>query len=156
MRLPLLALAWGLALAACSADPGTGPVEIAWDRDTCEHCYMTIGDRRAAAQIRIAPGGPPHLFDDLGCALLFLDAQREAHLEANLDAKKKSYDFAELWVRDSEGDRWLDGRAARYVEVAGTPMDYGFGAVAAPSGASLDEIWTRIREIEDERRRARR
>jgi len=129
-----------LAAAACSGDPSTGPAEVAWDRDTCEHCYMTVGDRRAAAQVRLDPGGPAHFFDDLGCALLFLDE------------KQRRQDFAELWVRDREEDRWLDGRIAHYVEVSSTPMEYGFAAVSVPSGASLDETWDIIREMEDERR----
>ena len=133
-----------LVLAACSGEPETGPVAVAWDRDACEHCYMTVGDRRTAAEVRVEPGGPVHVFDDLGCALLYLDERPEPS------------DFAELWVRDLSGDRWLDGRTARYVEVPSTPMEYGFAAVESPAGISLDEAWKAIREMEDERRSARR
>jgi hypothetical protein len=136
-----------LATLACSSEPATGPTEIAWDRDTCAHCYMTIGDRDTAAELRIDPGGPVLAFDDLGCALLYLDARREAG-----DAEA---DFAELWVRDPGADGWLDGRGARYGKVSSTPMDYGFAATAGPAGISLAEIWTAIREVEDERRNAR-
>jgi hypothetical protein len=136
-----------LALLACSGEPATGPSDIAWDREPCAHCYMTIGNRDTAAEIRIDPGGPILAFDDLGCALLYLDARSEGH--AGQD------DFAELWVRDRGADGWLDGRSARYGKVASTPMDYGFAATGDSAGASLQEVWTSIREMEDERRNAR-
>ena len=150
-RVPMravLALFAVLATLACSGEPATGPTEIAWDRDTCAHCYMTIGDRGTAAEVRIDPGGPVLAFDDLGCALLYLDARSEG--------RSDPADFAELWVRDHGGDGWLDGRVARYGKVATTPMEYGFATTADPDGASLQEAWALIREMEDERRTARR
>lgn len=141
-------LAFGVAafamLLACSGAPARGPVEVAWDRDTCAHCYMTIGDRRAAAQLRREPGGEMQLFDDLGCAVLYLGDR----------------DFAELWVRDASGSEWIDARQARFTAGATTPMDYGFVAAGADgealaAGLTLDRVRTAIREIEDERRSAR-
>ena len=92
--------AWlaGLALAmlACSGAPDSGPVELTWDRDACAHCYMTIGDRHAAAQLRLEAGGDAHLSDDLGCALLFAEA-RASDPEAPRE-------IAEIWVRDARGE----------------------------------------------------
>lgn len=142
-----------LALAGCTGAPEAGPVEVVWDRDPCAHCYMTIGDRHAAAQVRLEPGGDAHLFDDLGCALLFIEAQaREDGQEPTAD--RGAQEFAELWVRDSSGQRWIDGRSAQYRRGRPTPMDYGFVADAGAAGVPLPEVWAAIREIEDERRRA--
>jgi hypothetical protein len=132
------------AAFACSGAPSVGPVEVAWDRDACAHCYMTIGDRRAAAQLRREPGGEVQLFDDLGCALLYLGDGA----------------FTELWVRDASGSRWVDARQARFTNGATTPMDYGFVTMAAEgegtaTGLTLDRVRAAVREIEDERRSAR-
>jgi hypothetical protein len=142
-----LPTALGVALFAlgCSTGPESGPVEIAWDRDNCEHCYMTIGDRRVAAQVRVEEGGSAHAFDELGCALLWMNSQGGAERR----------DFAELWVRDPVADRWIDGERTRYTRIAGTPMDYGFVAVVG-EGLSLDDVWTAVVEMEDERRHPRR
>jgi nitrous oxide reductase accessory protein NosL len=134
-----------VALVACSPAPAQGPVEVTWDRDTCERCNMTIGDRRFAAQIRIGPDHRSHGFDDLGCALLWLD-EEDAGLE----------EAFEIWVRDRAGETWLDARSAGYVETKGSPMGYGFGAVRerAEGSLGLAEVHERARAVE-ERRRAR-
>jgi hypothetical protein len=145
----LLFLSLTCLALACSGAPETGPIDVVWDRDTCAHCYMTIGDRHAATQLRPHAGADAMLFDDLGCALLSLE---DGALEDGaLD------DFAgELWVRSPEGDRWIDGRTARYTPGASTPMDYGVIATGDAAGMSLAEARARIQEFEDERRSARR
>ena len=64
-----------LVLTGCGQGPASGPAEIAWDRDTCSYCGMVISDRAHAAEIR---GGPRHKlykFDDLGCALNWLQTR---------------------------------------------------------------------------------
>jgi len=140
--LGLLAVLALLAGPGCRGEAATGPARLAWDRDACAHCYMTIGDRRTAAQLRLTAGGPAFLFDDLGCALLFVAREQGSHLPA------------ELWVRDPEGLHWIDGLAARYASGATTPMGYGFTSSEAPGAVSLAEAWSAIREMEDERRSA--
>lgn len=130
-----------LLLAACGGPAETGPADIHWSRDTCEHCQMAISDPRHAAQVRDARSGRVHLFDDLGCALLWLDAE-------GLDAT-----LGELWVGDPSGSGWLDGRTAAYAADRRTPMGYGFAA--APEGAAgvpLETVRERVRERERERR----
>jgi copper chaperone NosL len=134
---------------ACSGEPQTGPVDLAWDRDTCEHCYMTISDRRSAAQIRLHEGGPAHIFDELGCALLFVDAQAGPPGEG-------ATELAELWVRDPAAASWIDGSSAGYTQIPGTPMDYGFVAAPGDGGMPLSSVWAALIEMEDERRNARR
>ena len=136
-------LALGLLVAACGPGKATGPVEVAWDRDSCERCFMAISDPRFAAQIRSGASVGVTQFDDLGCASLWLDEHRH-----------EAGDRLEVWVRDLRGERWLDATAARYVPGVRTPMNYGFGASAEPVEGALDwaEVRERIREVDGARR----
>jgi nitrous oxide reductase accessory protein NosL len=141
------ALLAALALfgAACAPDTATGPGEIAWDRDVCEHCQMIISERRYAAQVRDADRKRLHRFDDLGCALLWLAGHPSA------DAGN-----AELWVLDPGSGDWIDGRAAHYTVGHRTPMGYGFAPAAGrpPDSLDLAEVRRRILAGTDERRHA--
>lgn len=131
LRGPLRPGLLALLLAACSGDPGTGPVDVKWDRDTCARCNMVLSDRGHAAQIRHVPTdggrGEVRLFDDFGCAVLWLDQQpwRDAP-------------GVELWVTDYRDGRWIDARTAHYVTGRVTPMQYGLGARAEPDSQALD------------------
>ena len=120
-----------LLLAACSGDPGTGPVEVKWDRDVCTRCNMVLSDRQHAAQVRHTPAdgsrGQLKKFDDLGCAVLWLD-QQPWHAEPGV----------EIWVTDHRDGHWLDARSAFYMTGQLTPMQYGLGAQAEPADGSLD------------------
>ncbi len=125
----LLALA---ALAACSGDSGTGPGAVTWDRDACERCRMVLSDRRFAAQVRVpaeqeGKRSRLHRFDDVGCAVLWLDQQ-----------PFKDRPGIEIWVTDHQSGEWIDARTAHYVRVRNTPMEYGLGAQRAPAGGALD------------------
>lgn len=104
-----------LGLSACSGrDGGSGPVEVVWDRDTCERCGMVISDRFHAAQLRDAEGRP-HRFDDLGCALYWRKGK-------GLDGQER-----EFWITDFRHRSWIDARQARYAGGRSTPMGYGYG-----------------------------
>jgi len=111
-----------LISTACTNET-TGHIEIAWDRDTCEKCQMLISDRHFAVQVR-SPKNKVFLFDDLGCALHWLNAQ--------------SWQAQELWVMDFQNQTWLNAHMAHYVAHQKTPMDYGFGATAQATKNSLD------------------
>ena len=78
-RTTLLLIAATALLLGCSGDPGTGPVEVKWDRDICTRCNMVLSDREHSAQVRYTPGdgkrSQVRKFDDLGCAVLWLDQQ---------------------------------------------------------------------------------
>jgi nitrous oxide reductase accessory protein NosL len=129
-----------LGLAACSPTRDTGPAEIVWDRDTCERCLMAISEPRFAAQVR-DHDHRVHRFDDLGCALLWIDEQAAAPRPA------------EIWVANPAADGWLDARSTAYRAGPRTPM--GYGLVPAPAGVDgigLEEAWQKIRKLEDERR----
>ncbi|MBW2372251.1 MAG: protein NosL [Deltaproteobacteria bacterium] len=127
-----------LLLAACGVEPDSGPGKVSWDRDTCERCQMAISDRSFATQLRTTDGHL-HRFDDVGCALIW---------ERDQDA-----DVTEVWVRELEGDAWLDGHDARFVKVRNSPMGYGYGARStAPEGLDLMKLREQILVMEDERR----
>lgn len=143
-RRPLGTLLFGVAvlLAACSGDPGTGPVDVKWDRDVCARCNMVLSDRQHSAQVRHTPAdgrSQVKLFDDLGCAVLWLDQQpwRDA---AGI----------EIWVNDHVTGEWLDARTAHYVRGRITPMQYGLGAQREFVAGALDyaQAVEHIHEIE--------
>lgn len=138
----LLALVW-----ACGP-PARGPGEITWDRDVCERCQMTISDPRFAAQIRSADDHRLHLFDDLGCALLW----QEEH-------EQSGHAVEELWVANRAGDGWLAAGEARYEDGQPTPMNHGIRVAEADmwqTALTLELARQRIVEREHERRAPRR
>ena len=129
-RFPSALLSWasGVAvvltlLTGCADDPGSGPVEVKWDRDVCARCNMVLSDRKHAAQVRYTPAdrrSQVWLFDDLGCAVLWLDKQPWGSDPA-----------VEIWVNDHQHGNWIDARSARYLPGQITPMEYGLGAQPA-------------------------
>lgn len=126
-----------LLLTACSGDPGTGPVEVKWDRDACARCNMVLSDRQHSAQVRFTPidgkRSQVKKFDDLGCAVLWLDQQpwRDAP-------------GVELWVSEQDSGEWIDARSAHYITGKLTPMQYGLGAQRTAGPDTLD--FARARE----------
>ncbi len=133
-----------LALTGCSGDPGTGPVEIKWDRDVCSRCNMVLSDRNHAAQIRFQNAGTRQTvwkFDDLGCALLWLDKQ-----------PWRDDPDAEIWVSEHAGGNWIDARTAHYVTGQLTPMEYGLGAQTEPTADTLSFAQARLHIEQIERR----
>ena len=57
------------------------------------------------------------LFDDLGCAVVWLDQQPWGN---DPDV--------EIWINDHQSGTWIDARSARYLPGQITPMEYGLGA----------------------------
>jgi len=144
--LPLLMLLTLSGLSACSGDPGSGPVEVKWDRTICERCRMVLSDRRFAAEIRVYPEGKRskvHFFDDIGCAVLWLEEDGQAWSD---DPK------TEIWTRDQRTGEWIDARTATYVEGNITPMEYGLGARAGPVAGGMDFAAAKrhIRQVEEQ------
>ena len=116
----LVLTAFVLLLSACGGDSDTGPEEVRWDREICARCAMAVSDHRFAAEVR---GGPAdskskvYKFDDLGCAVVWLDKQ-----------PWKDNPATEIWIKDHQTEQWLDARKAWYVKAKNTPMDYGLAA----------------------------
>lgn len=126
----LLILLLLFTLTGCGGDPGTGPVDVKWDRTACERCRMVLSDRKHSAQVRIT--GPKersraYLFDDIGCAVIWL--------------KGKPFETApstEIWVTDWQSGEWIDARTATYLTGQVTPMEYGLGAQFGAVSGGLD------------------
>jgi len=129
--------------AACSREPETGPVDVRFDRDTCDHCRMVLSDPRFAAEIRYFPpgkGSKVAKFDDIGCAVTWLQEQPFA-------ADEKT----EIWVIDYRNKEWIDARTATYVPMKSTPMEYGLGAQsdAVANGLNFEQAKQKIAEVEE-------
>lgn len=114
-------------LSACSKAPETGPVEVKWDRDACERCRMVLSDRNFAAEVRGGERKEIFKFDELGCALHWLEKQTWKN-----DLK------VEVWVKDFQTQQWLDARKAFYLPNQTTPMDYGFAATSKSGENTVD------------------
>lgn len=127
------------AVAACTRGAQTGPVEIKWDRDVCAHCSMAISDRRFAAQLRGGPKGEVFKFDDVGCAIGFLERQPWGRDAAT-----------QVWVTAYGDGRWLDARTAKYQPGKTSPMGYNFAALApdAGEGVSFDQLRVAVLEFD--------
>ncbi|HIJ21686.1 MAG: protein NosL [Gammaproteobacteria bacterium] len=115
------------ALAGCSNEPQTGPVDVTWDRDNCERCMMALSDRHHAAQIRGGKRHKVHHFDDIGCALLWLEEQ-----------PWKSNPATEIWVNSYQDGDWLNARQSHYIRITHTPMNYGFSAQPEQTEGAVD------------------
>ena len=139
----LLALLLG-ALAACSNDPGSGPLDVKWDRFTCERCRMVLSDRKHGAQVRVpqAEGQSKVLFfDDIGCAVVWLE-----------DKPFRDDPHTEIWVTDWRNGHWIDARKAHYLAGQITPMEYGLGAQSEHNPQAIDFAAARERIFEVERK----
>jgi len=133
-----------LVVAACSGGPDTGPGEVRWDQDVCARCIMAVSDRHFSAQVRGGPAGVRtklYFFDDLGCAVLWLEQQ-----EWRDDPR------TEMWVNDSDSGEWLDAFAAYYEPGNITPMDFGLGARPDAVAGALD-YGQAVQVIHDRERR---
>ncbi len=136
----LLAFGVGLLLSACSGDPGTGPAEVHWDRDSCDRCRMVLSDHYHAAQVRHTDAeGRSQVwrFDDLGCAVIWLEGQSWRDDPA-----------VEIWVTDRNSGEWIDARKATYVEGDHTPMAYGLGALMRDGKIDFAAARAHIHEVE--------
>ena len=137
-----------LFLSSCSGDPGTGPLEPKWDRDTCERCRMVLSDHNFAAQVRYLPEGKKRnkvvWFDDIGCAAIWLS-----------DKPWKDDATTEIWVTDHRNGDWIDARKAFYLKDKLTPMAYGLGAQSDPvkDGMSYEQAKLHILKVELQQRK---
>lgn len=134
--LPLLA-------GGCSGDPGSGPLDVKWDRFACERCRMVLSDRHHAAQVRVPePNGRSRVlfFDDIGCALVWME-----------DKPFRDDPRTEIWVTDWRTGAWLDARKAQYVKGQVTPMEFGLGAQPEAAADTLDYAAAKVHVFDVER-----
>jgi len=101
--------------------------------------------------VRALPDGPQrpqvrgrkwtrvYKFDDIGCAVLWMDQQ-----------VWKDGPAIEIWVADHRDGQWIDARTAHYVRVKNTPMEYGLGAQREPEpeALSFEQAIAHVYEVE--------
>lgn len=101
------------------------PVNFVWDREACEECKMAVSDPHYSAQV-IDPKGSAYFFDDIGCAILWLERQPWK-------------DKARTWVNDVKTKEWVDADKANWISGdPQTPMGYGFAGTLSPVENALD------------------
>jgi nitrous oxide reductase accessory protein NosL len=140
----LLSLVALFFLPACDSGRKKGePAKVHWDRDMCERCKMVLSERKYAAQIVNPKTNKVYEFDDLGCAVLWLDEEKIPWAKT-----------AKIWVTDAKTGEWLDARRAKYTDDSITPMAYGVAAFSEktfPKGhraLHFDEVVELIKKIE--------
>ena len=106
-----------LVLSSCEKKISHEHHEVHWDRDMCDRCKMVVSERNHAAQVLNPQTGEAHMFDDIGCAILWFK-------EENIQWK----DSAKIWITDVKTSKWIDARTAFYDNTHITPMAYGFSA----------------------------
>ncbi|ADV45773.1 nitrous oxide reductase accessory protein NosL [Nitratifractor salsuginis] len=119
-RRDFLLVTLGVALplfSGCKERQKDGAEPVHWDRDMCERCKMVLSERKYAAEITNPNTGKTYKFDDIGCAVLWMD---EEHIPWK--------DRAKIWVTDAKTGQWLDARKALYTDDSITPMAYGIAA----------------------------
>lgn len=132
-----------VSLGGCG-DPGTGPIDVKWDRVSCDRCRMVLSDRKHSAQVRVqeADGrSRVYRFDDIGCAVIWLE-----------DNAWRDDPATEIWVTDWRSGEWIDARTATWITGRVTPMEYGLGAQSEPAAGGLDYAQAKEHIFEVERR----
>jgi hypothetical protein len=101
------------------------PVDFVWDREVCEECKMALSDPHYSAQV-IDPNGKAYFFDDIGCAILWLQRQPWK-------------DKARTWVNDVKTTEWIEAQKANWISgEPQTPMGYGFAATLSAVENALE------------------
>ena len=110
------------------------PVDFVWDRVACEECKMALSDPHYSAQV-IDPKGKAYYFDDIGCAVLWLQRQPWK-------------DKARTWVNDVKTTEWIEAQKANWISGdSQTPMGYGFAATLSAVENALDYATVKKRMV---------
>ena len=90
---------------------------------------MAISERKYAFEIVNPKSGKTYKFDDIGCAVLWMD-------EEKIPWKNKAI----LWITDAKNGKWINARKALYTDDSITPMAYGLAAYTSKSVPKNHEI----------------
>jgi nitrous oxide reductase accessory protein NosL len=125
----------------CEKKPVGAVEQMHWDRDMCERCKMAISERKFAVQIVDPKSDRHYKFDDIGCAVLWMDEEKVPWKEQAI-----------IWITDAKTGEWIDAKKAKYVEGAITPMAFGFAAYTEktlPKEAQVHDFFEVSRRIEE-------
>lgn len=141
---------FSLLFISCSEDkPKNGMHKVHWDRDMCERCKMIVSERKFAVQV-IDEHDKSHMFDDIGCALVWFEEENLSWL-----------DKAKIWINDAHTGEWIDARKSIFAVGNLTPMGYGVSAYtkeSIPKDATqlnFEEASKVIFDIDKEQKRRR-
>jgi nitrous oxide reductase accessory protein NosL len=117
-----------LSFLGCEKAAQDGPHKIHYDRDMCAECKMVISDRNYAIQIVNPINNKAYNFDDIGCAIIWMNNNSEKWL-----------DEAKLYVADHKTAELFEAKEMYWVKGFTTPMDFGFAAFKIkPEGKTYD------------------
>lgn len=140
-RRALLVLGAAAAALACggTAASAPAPAAIAYGRDECDYCRMTIDDPALAAQ-HVGADGRAHRFGEVGCLLAWL-AERGAD-----GAAAGGTAFVAVPATAASSDpSWLAASSARYARgIVRTPMRFDLTAHAPGGAAAATLDWARL------------
>lgn len=124
-------------LVGCDKSVNLDPVNPAWDRDTCTRCNMLISDHHFTAQIVNPQTGDHFSFDDLGCALDWLN---KTHPTWAKDAL--------IYATDAQGEGWVNIQKGVIATPFVTPMSFGLGVVASADKLPTDKKVVTLEEAQ--------
>lgn len=121
----------GSALTLACGPRGDQPVAVAFGRDQCAWCRMTVDDPRLAAEW-IASGESPQVFGEPGCLVAWLAAHPGTPGAA--------------WLRVHDDERWHQGNEVVFARGAvRTPMAFNLTAhMKLPTAASSGMTWDQL------------
>ena len=138
-----------LLTGGCSKEISLDAQDPSWDRDVCHRCRMMLSNRHFSAQVVDPESGRHYFFDDLGCALGWLD-----------EAKPQWSQKAVIYANAADSGKWTDVRRGVIAEPFVTPMSFGLGVFpeqsALPEGkhrVTLEQAFGIVRTIREKGRR---
>ncbi|HEX6598724.1 MAG TPA: nitrous oxide reductase accessory protein NosL [Gemmatimonadaceae bacterium] len=120
------------SLAALEGCGESGPHAIAYGREECAWCRMTVSDARYGA-VQLTARGKQQVFDSIECL---------AQATLALDASEQPRAATRSWVTDSlHPGTLVPASTARYLRSTGpgSPMGKGFRAFASASDAEREQ-----------------
>jgi copper chaperone NosL len=111
-----------LLMAACGPP---SPRALAYGREACVHCHMTISDPRFAAEL-VTRTGRPVVFDDVGCLAAWLT--------------EHGTPVAGSWVVSYLDSRWIRADSATYLATESLHTPMGSGLIALRPGHEADSV----------------
>lgn len=134
LALGAIGIAVGPSLAMLEGCGASAPRPIAYGRDECAWCRMTVTDARYGA-VQVTAQGKQQVFDSIECL-----AQQTLALDAGAQAQAA----ARSWVTNSlRPGTLVPAPVARYLrsEGPGSPMGKGFRAFASVADADREQHW---------------
>ena len=110
-------------IAACTGSGEPQPPQIAYGRDMCAQCGMTVDDERFASAL-VMQDGKTRIFDDAGEMIMYVAGHPGETVRA-------------WYVHDYTTKAWVNGEKATYVvsEKVSSPMGTGVAAFAERAAA---------------------